>query len=206
VVLVLLSYLVGHLVAALSSLLLEKALLDGLLKYPTARMFDDGAASGAKKLPWLRRVVKTVLAPGYCRPYSPQFIAAFKRRFKRIFGFDFVDYHDVFWLVWSYVSLHHAAAFQRATHFLNLYGFARNTSMALAVAAATPVWWRCWAHPIPVWLWILACAACAYLMFVNYAKLIRRLNDEIYRGFVALPPPNGRRGSRAGRPPRERTG
>ena len=168
-------YAAGHLVAAVSSWVLERQVLRNLLRYPTEHLFA-GSKGGNKFIRFL--------LPGYFRPYSPEFRDRFNLKFDRVFGITTPDIHDRFWLVWSYVSLYHPAAYRRGTHFLELYGFARNMSLALIAAALAPVL-PGWASPVPRGLWIAACLLAGGLMFANYAKLLRRLNDEVFRGFVA---------------------
>lgn len=168
-------YAAGHLVAAISSWFLERQILRNAIRYPTEHLFASTEGGN-----WLTRI----LLPGYFRSYSSEFKGRFNLKFEEIFRISTPDVHDRFWLAWSYVSLHHPAAYRRSTHFLELYGFARNMSLALTAAALAPIE-PGWASPIPVVLWISACLLSGALMFANYAKLLRRLNDEVCRGFVA---------------------
>lgn len=169
------AYVVGHIVAALSSYALERLVLRWTLGYPTARMF-----SGTLRWRWY---LLKVLFPGYFRAYSEAFQRKFDQCFEDRFGMIPGDHHDRFWLAWSYISLHHAPAFRRATHFLELYGFSRNMSMGFLLVAFNP-WLPSWRSPIPATCWVLISLLSAWFMFVNYTKLLRRLNDEVYRGFV----------------------
>lgn len=174
VLLLLVAYVVGHVVAALSGLLLERAVIAMWLGYPTYHMFrKDGHAAGA-----LSR------AFGYFRPYSRPFKRELMRRFTEEFGVEEPDDNDLFWLSWSYISLHHPAAFKRGTHFLDLYGLSRNLSMACLLIAGLPLL-PDWSAVLPAAMWSSAFAGSALLLFLNYVKLLRRLNDEVYRGFLA---------------------
>jgi len=179
-----LAYFLGHLVAALSSLVLEKAILRKVLGYPTSRMFPNQA----EKTPgWWRRKfhrVRRFLFPGYFRDYTEQFRRVLDRHFFATFGFDASDDHDRFWLIWEWVSLHHAVAHRRATHFLDLYGFSRNTSLACLAIALLPLTpgADC---PLPRVPWSVGWSLAAFVLFSNYTKLMRRMDDEVYRAFVA---------------------
>ena len=38
------------------------------------------------------------------------------------------------------------------------------------------------------YLWSMGALFAAWILFVNYTKLLRRLNDEVYRAFVVSKP------------------
>lgn len=175
VVLIGAAYVVGHLVAALSCYALERLALRWTLGYPTGRMFSS-------TLPWWCYPLK-ICFPGYFRAYSKFFRERVNQCLTETFGMAPGDDHDRFWLAWSYISLHHPAAFKRATHFLELYGFSRNMSMGFFLVALNP-WLPYWRTPMPTKDWFLISVLSGWIMFVNYTKLLRRLNDEVYRGFV----------------------
>lgn len=177
------AYVVGHIIAAASSLVVERVLLKHTLGWPTQRLFAREAPS--------HRFAKLVLwfVPGYERAYSADFQRLVLRELERQFGAASEDFHDWFWLAWSQVSMSHPAAFRRATHFLELYGFSRNLCMALFLSAFLPLL-ESWTNPItPKIVWIVLCLLGAGLLFANYAKLLRRLNDETFRAFVVVSRP-----------------
>jgi hypothetical protein len=171
------AYILGHVIAALSSLFLEHILLKAWMGYPTPYMFDRN------KSRW-PRWVRLLKLRSYTRPYSKAFRSQFAVQFKNVFHIEPDDEHDVFWLSWSYNSLNHPAAFRRGTHFLNLYGFARNMAFSFLLVALSSCA-SSWSAPMSrrVWLGVFLTAAVA--MFVAYTKFLRRLNDEVYRGFIA---------------------
>jgi hypothetical protein len=178
------AYVLGHLVAALSSLVLEKLLLRKVLGYPTSRMFPNPSKP---PLGLWRKAGGRVLRfffPGYFRAYTEQFRAAMDRHFLAAFGFDASDDHDRFWLAWEWVSLHHTVAHRRATHFLDLYGFSRNTSLACFAIAFAPLAPAA-DCPLAGFPWFLGWGLAALVLFSNYTKLMRRMDDEVYRAFVA---------------------
>lgn len=171
------AYVVGHVIAGLSSLILEKWIVSKGLQWPTAHMFGKGQERGLTK--WV--------LPSYRRPYSEAFQQQFELRFRQILGIESDDAHDRFWLVWSYISLHHPTAYRRGTHFLELYGFSRNMSMAMLLIALYPAL-PGWIAPLPSWVWTSMLLLSSAVLFVNYTKLLRRLNDEIYRAFMTVSP------------------
>jgi len=174
IVLLIVAYITGHFIAAISSILLEKTLVSVFLKYPTVNL-----AYRTFKLPkWL---YYTPVA--YFRPYSEEFKKRLFERFLKVFGFTPKDENDLYHLTWTYVTLHHPPAFKRTTHYIELYGFSRNISMSLLLLAITPLFPQ-WNHIINGWLWSIVTLVLGLFMFLNYLKLFRRMNDEMYRAFM----------------------
>ena len=93
------------------------------------------------------------------------------------------DEHDRFWLAWEYISLHHSTGYRRATHFLELYGFSRNTSVSFLLLCLLPLI-RDWHINYNTQSWVGFSLSAAFFLFLNYVKLLRRMNDEVYRAFV----------------------
>jgi hypothetical protein len=200
----LIAYLAGHMVAALSSRLLEYEALRRFWGLPTALMFPQGGAGASVVRRW-RRVARWfgarllgILQPSYRRPYSPAFRDAFDSLFRETFHTKEtnIDQHDRFWMCWEYITLHHPVGYRRATHFLELYGFSRNVSMAFLLCALLLLFGG-WQAPITPGWWVTASVVLGAVFFANYLKLIRRMNDEVYRAFViaarpgtALPTPS----------------
>jgi hypothetical protein len=186
------TYIVGHFIAAISSRLLEAFLLRHAWGYPTAVMFpvqnhDANLTKWRRFGRWLLRATAAILQPGYRRAYSSDFQSWFTRLFRETFqtGTGAIDQHDRFWMCWEHIALFHPAAYRRATHFLELYGFSRNVSAAFLLASVLPAF-EGWSEPLGFsWLeWALVNIAIGAVFFANYLKLIRRMNDEVYRGFV----------------------
>lgn len=170
-----LAYVLGHVVAGMSSLVFEKWIVSKWLRWPTSHMFRSDRERGLAR----------ILIPSYQRPYSERFREAFDARFLKVFSVPPDDEHDRFWLVWSYVSLHHPLAYRRGTHFLELYGFSRNVSFSCFLVALLPVLPQ-WSALVGAIHWIAALTVASIFLFINYTKLLRRLNDEVYRAFVAI--------------------
>lgn len=188
------AYVVGHVIAAASSWALERHLLKNTLGWPTQRMFGlkiehKGFFTKCCLIRFLLRWGVTPIllwvVPDYGRAYSPSFQKTVRDRMRDVIPEHSDDFHDWFWLVWNYVAHHHPVAHKRATHFLELYGFSRNLAMTLLGACLLP-FLNTWKEPLPRWMWITLCLGSAVLLFSNYAKLLRRLNDEVYRAFVSL--------------------
>jgi hypothetical protein len=172
VVLLFFVYILGHIISGISSFILERLILRHTLKYPTYRMFNETKVSGFWRF----------FFPGYFRPYSKEFRTSIVERYQDRFPQLVARTHDLFWVCFSWISINHPTAYRRSTHFLELYGFSRNICMSFILIACLPI--------LPEWTgfvdwWVLSGVSLviAVIMFINYTKLLRRLNDEVYRGF-----------------------
>lgn len=180
------AYVLGHVISAFASFLLEKVTVKLLFGYPTAAMFPKAAK---KDQFWLVRFWKTLrpfLLPGYYRAYTEGFQERVNERFSVAFGFEPSEDHDRFWVIWAWVAMNCPVAHRRATHFLDLYGFSRNCSFVFLATAVLPFITSA-SLPVAPWFWVLLTSASSLALFVNYAKHMRRMTDEIYRAFVAAP-------------------
>lgn len=191
------AYIVGTCIAAASSYLLERRLLHKTWKYPTARLFvKPETEKGPIERSFFKRFIRWLkfksivewVSPGYTRPYSPTMQSLTETALRKIFSDELPDDHDRFWLSWEYITIHHPIAYKRATHFLELYGFSRNSAMSLLIIAFLPVlhlpFLDCWKPPINGWYWFGLSGVAAVILFSNYTKILRRMNDEVYRGLV----------------------
>ncbi|KPL00231.1 MAG: hypothetical protein AMJ91_05060 [candidate division Zixibacteria bacterium SM23_73_3] len=170
----LVAYLLGHVLAALSSYFVERLLVQSWLKYPTENMFG---LSGKKKVFFFRN---------FRRSHSPNFIAQFKSQFETHFKIPLSSPNDIFWITWSFVAHNCPIAFARSSHFLNLYAFSRNLSMTFLMAALLLFVFELFSCLTVHWLLILLYCLIAVILYWNYLKLLRRLNDEVYRSFYAF--------------------
>ena len=177
------AYVVGHLVAALSSWIIERQFFRRVFGWPTQRMFGLKVNRGRLSAGLYRSL--SWIIPEYDRAYSATFQRHVSATINRKLGIEVDDFHDRFWLAWNYVALHHPPGFRRATHFLELYGFSRNLCMALLLAMPAPLF-PGWIEILPPWIWASGLFVAALFFFSNYGKLIRRLNDEVYRALVSL--------------------
>lgn len=174
IVLLFFVYILGHIISGISSFILERLLLRKTLDYPTYRMFNN-----TEERVW--RVFRFMF-PGYFRAYSKEFRESILSKYKSRYPDLNKNTHDLFWVCFSWISMHHSTAYRRATHFLELYGFSRNISMSFIFIALLPM--------LPHWTgfihWSILSGInlfVALVMYINYTKLLRRLNDEVYRGF-----------------------
>lgn len=170
----LLAYIVGHILAAFSSYFLERVLVQTWLRYPTENMFK------------LRPNRKVRVFRNFRRPYTSTFIEQFKVRFESIFKLPLSSSNDIFWITFEFVALNCHAAFARSIHFLNLYGFLRNLSMTFLMSAIVLLGFNIGGGSAIHWSIISSYIVASIMLYWNYLKLLRRLNDEVYRGFYAF--------------------
>lgn len=120
--------------------------------------------------------------PGYFRSYSKEFRESILKKFKNRYPELNKNTHDLFWVCFSWISINHSTVYRRATHFLELYGFSRNICRSFILIAFLPLLPQ-WTGFISGWILSITSIAVSLIMFINYTKLLRRLNDEVYRGF-----------------------
>jgi len=186
------AYLTGHAISAISSLLIEAYLMSATWLLPSARLMPETKTPTSR---WRRRWFwKTLrwfgdrLAPNYRKPYPEDFQNAVKNSFRDAFGEDFQHPHTRFWMCWTFISLHHPAAYRRGSHFVELYVFSRNTTMSFVLISLLPAFGclqRAWTPPVTAWLWTSSSFVIALFFFSNYLKLMKRMDDEMFHAFVA---------------------
>lgn len=172
----LISYVIGHIIAAGSSFSLERMLVRNCLGYPTDNML--GLSTKPTVLPsWVFKTFRS--------GYSQDFLSKLQKEFTTRFNLNFTNAHDIFWTTFEYVAHNCPATFARALHFLNLYGFSRNLSMTFLCCGMSLFAFEC-AYNLSIHWWVIAgYIIVASFFFWNYLKLFRRLDDEVYRGFYA---------------------
>ncbi len=222
-------YVVGHIISAASSFLLERCFLRLSFGYPLAQ-FLCGTHAGTlprqlsllfvnptrwfliRKLPrqgrfswmfkslawfaaWAER--RLDLLPGFCHPFDPKIARLVQERFELRFGVQFRNWfirrrtHEVYWTIWAYVAENMPTSYRTGMHFLELYGFCRNSSFAFFLAALYPLcpdWTTADASGrslVTPAIWSAGCCIFALLLYVNFTKLLRRQNDFVLRAFIS---------------------
>jgi hypothetical protein len=167
-------YIGGHLIAAISSYIFERQIVERVLKYPTFNMF------------FREKKNKLLFYTKFRGPYGNNFKESYKKKFEKTFHIPFENPNDVFWLSFEYISLHCPIAFSRSINFLNLYGFSRNLSMSFFLSGC----FLLFLHDLRVeeasrilWIYTASTFFISFIMFNNYLKMLRRLNDEVFRAF-----------------------
>lgn len=176
VLLILFCYIIGHLISAISSQFIETWANKGVLGYPSHNLF------GIKKSNWFKRKFGN-----YTKPFDNEFIVKFKEIYLKRFGNE-LNENDAFWMCFSDVSRNSPIGFERASHFLSLYGFNRNIAAAffIYIVLRLFVWILFIFHSSVDWYtgFILVLFFCFGLMMIkNYLKLFRRQCTEVYYQF-----------------------
>lgn len=175
---VFLIYIAGHVVASFSSYFLERALVQHFFKFPTDWFFFH-----TKNDFKCRRCFIQKVSSGYCEPYTDDFKKMFFKKFETTFKLKTTDKADFFWLCQEWLPLNHPVTYKSAMHFLELYGLSRNTCMSFIFISIFP-YLPGWSCSIPSVWWTGVSLAISASLFSNYLKLLRRMNDMVYRGFV----------------------
>lgn len=185
------AYAVGHIIAALSSLILERFVLRYTHGYPASQVFRlDAPAQHCR----LTELIFYAI-PGKCHAFPSDFTKRYFEIYNRLFHQKVTATNasrvpdDLYWNAALYASVHHPTGFRIAQHFVELYGFARNTCMGLFIVMFYPLapgWsiqFESTKRNISGWQWSLGSFIAAYFMYANYTKLLRRQNDHIFRSF-----------------------
>ena len=161
---IIIAYVIGHVLSSLSSFVLERFIVELWLKWPAVNLFSHKS--------------NAYLFKKYRRPYNSSFQDVFVSTFKKRFDIAEPMPHELFWLSFEEIALRAPAAFARTTHFLNLYGFSRTLSLAFFIAA---LFNSLFSVKLAILYLIIS-----VLLFWNYLKLLRRLNDEVFRAFYTV--------------------
>jgi hypothetical protein len=166
ILLVAIAYVLGHVIASLSSFLLEWSLTREVLGSPEERLFRD------EKGTWRAR-----LLPGYFRPLPQKTRGRVLEKAKEKAGIGEPD-RALFLHCHSLVK-REQAVLERLNAFLNLYGFCRNVSMASLLSVLFLLvggeWW-----------WALAAAVVALAMFHRYLKFFRHYTAEVFVSYAEV--------------------
>ncbi len=169
-VLVLAAYLLGHVVASVSSFLLERRLTRGFIGSPTDLLFGKFPPAG-----WRR------LFSEYHKPLPEATAERVLRRANQKAGIDEAG-EALFYHCFGVVRREEFPR-ERLASFLNLYGFGRNTSMAAFISAviigiAATINNR--VESDELWFGALLAVFVGVVMFFRYLKFYRQYSVELY--------------------------
>ena len=176
--LVMFCYLLGHIIAAISSQVLEKWLNKDILGFPSENLFVKG------KRHWFKRW----FFKSYTKSFDDQFIDLFIEKFTARFGV-INDKKTYFWLCFGEVAKHHPVAYNRVFHFLSLYGFSRNVSACFFIYTIVRLLLLSCTHlqfsQTNLFILIIYFAI-GVIMYKNYLKLYYRQCAELYYHFYTM--------------------
>ncbi|WP_041855483.1 hypothetical protein [Candidatus Korobacter versatilis] len=173
VLLVVLSYVVGQIVAHFSSFILEQLVVSRILTRPTDLLLAEGKTKGLRPL----------VFPNYFRPLPKE---------TQIRVWDAADRRKgpakgegLFLHAYAVVTRNDKAQ-ARLDEFRNQYGFARNMAFALLFDAIVIAVQRV-SNPTLQWHWALAAAFCGIALFYRYLKFFRQYSYELLLRYAELP-------------------
>ena len=180
------AYIVGHLVAQISSAVLEHFIVRKCLRSCEETLFEDPL-----------KTLLTRLFPGYYHPFPPETRSRVLAKAKDLAGLErpsralFFHCHPI--------AMSMSAAKERLATFLNLYGFCRNVSMAAALASAifftAALYYADFQTPritaeCAKRLWLtLGALVVSVGMFYRYLKFFKHYTEEVFRSYAESPSP-----------------
>ncbi|WP_243294971.1 hypothetical protein [Geothrix mesophila] len=202
------AYIMGHILASISSLIIENIFVRGLLGYPTehlipyeqfnkhkskmlqaTRLGKRQLLSSQKKsthyIKKIARIVPKLIMHDYFQPYDSNFSNHLLTKFHSIFRFS-PNQKELYWLAFSKVAQHHPQGYRRSMNFVGLYGFARNSIVALIYAAFNPPQHYFFQSGMIPSGWKPTLIVLSIVMFLNYLHLLKRHNSEVYISFAAI--------------------
>jgi hypothetical protein len=177
IILILFCYLLGHIIAAVSSLIIEVWFNEKLLGFPSENLLSKN------KRDWFQKIFKN-----YTKHFNENFIEKFTQIFEKRFGTE-PDQKDYFWLCFSDICKHTPVGYNRITHFLKLYGFSRNIAACFLIYIIQRVFFAfilCERINHYSGLILIVYFCCSLIMIKNYLKLYYRQCAELYYHFYSL--------------------
>lgn len=170
------AYTVGQMVASMASFLYEKVLVTKLLGTPRLILF--GRARAWKPVRWL--------IPGYFEALPEPTQQAILERAAHS-GIN-VPGEGLFWCAFAYARMT-PAVMSRLSDFLNLYGFARNVSLAAFLDAAVLYWHYQWNNGNETALHLSQGAlVVGFGMLLRYLKFFRQYALEVFTSYAHSKP------------------
>ena len=169
------AYIVGHLVANISSYFLEHRLTRDLIGSPEVRLFNPASA----RLQYFFPIYSQTLPDATRKRILDKSTAA---------GFPHADRALFFHCHAKVKGI--SPTNERLSNFINVYGFCRNVSMACAIAilifmfGVITDWWQ--SQPF-LWnkvFWAALCAVGAVGMFYRYLKFFRHYTIEVFTTYA----------------------
>lgn len=174
---ILFCYTLGHIIAAVSSFIIERSFNKNCLGFPSKNLLLNS------KRTWFQRVFKN-----YTNPFEESFITDFNKVFEQRFN-NSHSFKDKYWLCFSDIAKYLPTAYNRIIHFLNLYGFSRNVAAAFMIYLIIRLSFL-WPIGSKIgglnWI-VLGIFLFAMLINIkNYLKLYYRQCIEVYYHFYSL--------------------
>ena len=172
---IVLAYITGHIIANISSFLLEHKFLRETLISPEETLFDEERRKGF----WPK------LFPIFYKPFPEETRKLVLMKAKKA-GIESTGRGLFFHCHALVLSQKHTS--ERLSNFLNLYGFSRNISMSGLMAALILIvgMVNTGFSPQKVW-WIIVALCVSIGMFYRYLKFFKHYTEEVFRAYAAIP-------------------
>jgi hypothetical protein len=176
ILLIVTAYIIGQVVANIAGFFLESLVVGRLLGRPTLHLFGEQESRWA------------LLFPGYFRPLPLKTQERVLKRAREEADID--EPGGALFFHCHAVVKREPVTVERLGTFLNLYGFCRNTSMALiSVVAFLAVGIHCGSAETgvvsPGW-WLIGAAVAAVALFYRYLKFFRHYAQEVFTSYAGL--------------------
>lgn len=195
------TYLIGHVIAALSSMILEKFVVNFILEYPTKNMLRTWKAKQnsieenhkskdrAKRSAKLCDKIVWNLIFGYRRSMGNETVALFRQIFIARFGDAGskvleCDTFNIFAMCFASIKECCPVTYERVMNYVSSYGFSRNSAMSFLVASIIVLT----VYPFSpfkfatIVMWVIF----FFALFRQYLKFMRRVNDEVFFQFMIM--------------------
>ncbi len=175
--LIVLAYAVGHVIANISGYLIERALVRGILGAPNKVLFEE---SGPRR---------TRLLPGYYSPLPPE---QRERVLARAAQAGITEPGEGLFYHCFGVAKGNSVTQARLENFLNLYGFCRNMAISTLIVAAALLAGtilgtaNTGALVAPGW-WAAAALVASVGLLYRYLKFFRHYSVEVYVSYAESP-------------------
>lgn len=164
-------YLMGHIISAISSIIIERIIVKNMLGYPSENLLKE-----CNKKEYL----------DFKKPFSKSFIKKLKQKIES--KFNVKDENEYYWLCYTSILNEKPHLTNRIQHFVNLYGFSRNITAAFFIYVFLRISILTWCINIDFDKYTLLInfifVFCGILMFWNYLKLFKRQAVDIYITFL----------------------
>ena len=181
-------YLLGHLISAFSSFLLERIYVQYFLIFPSKGLLTPRDPGFIAKKWWKQWPWKSI-RQWYARPFDKSFIDKIDKTVEEKFG-GRTPRNQYYWLIYAYLITARPYLAPRIHHFVNLYGFSRNICGSFIIYIIFRIsflwWYSVGLLDSYVFTILFYFALAAGVMFWNYLKLFKRQAVDMYCLFVAV--------------------
>ena len=180
VIIVFAAYVLGHVVAAPASWLLERVLVAKVLRSPSDNLFVDEQSG-------YRRLLKRWLLADYYQPLDPEL----RKRVLAQAGDNPKIGESLFWKAFA-IAKRDSNAYSRMSNFLNVYGFCRNISFVcfvfvtfnLASFAGIGVPGARLPEPTELAQWSILSIVVGFLLLHRFLKFYRLYSVEVFVAYA----------------------